>query len=242
MTQSHLSSSRSLMRIWPEQNPTSGVSKKTVMVTLSMLLALSACDGAAARPMSVASPICADNRLAKEVGEFVSSQNGASLFDSASHLKVTEPEIASALARDGAANIAIGSRARFFKTWYSIDTWGAETAAYYALSNDGIHEFLIPTLVPISAPITSDGFLNMYAENGDGVHAHVDPDDIAFIVAAATPGPGATPNRYIGFYNSTGDLALGIYASIAGKAADPDAVTGFEQTRGLIASMPQACD
>lgn len=128
------------------------------------------------------------------------------------------------------------------KIWASIDGWGAQTNIRMVYTMGGGHVLDFPSKVPIAGPDLDDGWIDIYADNGDGVHGHLWLERIASIHAIDIPGADDVRTRTISFYGPDGKLVLGLYASITTKKFDQSAVDGFAKTQTLIASMPQLCN
>jgi putative heme iron utilization protein len=126
--------------------------------------------------------------------------------------------------------------------WKSIDAWGEKTAVKLVLTSGGKHAYAFPSLVPITQPEDKSGYLDVYADGGKGVHAHIQVAHVKAVYATDIPGKeAARRTRAISFFGADGQLILGVYASIAAENADPAAVAGFAKTWELIRSLPRAC-
>jgi putative heme iron utilization protein len=157
------------------------------------------------------------------------------------HFNVPELVIASALPLQQSIGTP-GSPQLAKEIWKSIDAWGARTPVKLVLTSGGKHAYSFPSLVPITQPETDADWLDMYADEGKGVHAHINGPYVKAIYATDIPGKEAGQRTQgISFYNQEGNLILGVYAQVAGEQFDPAAVEGFKKTRALIESKSRVC-
>jgi len=129
------------------------------------------------------------------------------------------------------------------RIWRSIDEWGPNTSVKLVLTSGSKHAFAFPSLVPITQPDDKRGMLDVYADEGRGVHAHIQLALVDTVYATDLPGrePGKR-TRAVSFFAREGHLILSVYASIAADAThDPAAAAGFANTWKLIGSMPRVC-
>lgn len=213
--------------------------KKSVVLLALLGAPLLAC---AQGKSKVGSFPCATPSQASQIRDFYETQRpGRPLPVPGRHFNVPESVIASALA----PQFAVGTPATMQvikDVWKSIDAWGANTAVKLVLTSGGKHAYSFPSLVPITQPDANDGFLDMYADEGKGVHAHINMPYVKAIFAADLP--GGTPNtrtQTISFYAEDGSLVLGVYAQVSGDPFDQAAVDGFMKTRALLESLPRIC-
>lgn len=156
-------------------------------------------------------------------------------------LDVPEMVIASGLPADQSIGTA-GSPEVVKHIWKSIDAWGEKTAVKLVLTSGGKHAFAFPSLVPITQPDDGSGLLDVYADGGKGVHAHLQVAHVKTIYATEIPGKEAgRRTRAVSFFGADGQLVLGVYASIAAETPDPAAIAGFTKTWKLIQSLPRVC-
>ena len=156
-------------------------------------------------------------------------------------LDVPELVIASGLPEDQSIGTA-GSPQVVKDIWKSIDAWGGKTAVKLVLTSGGKHAFAFPSLVPITQPEDKSGYLDVYADGGKGVHAHLQVAHVKAIYATDIPGKEAgRRTRAISFFGADGQLVLGVYASIAAETPDPAAIAAFAKTWSLIQSLPRVC-
>lgn len=174
-------------------------------------------------------------------GYYAGPRAGAPLPVASRHFNMSEMAIASALLPENAVGAAM-TPDRIKQLWRSIDAWGAQTQVKLVLAPQGNHSFAFPSQVPVAQPVDNDGFLDVYADGGRGVHAHLQLDRIAsaFAIDLATNDPKFR-TRGVSFFDADGALALGVYASIKTDPFDQKAVNGFASTWAMLASMPQIC-
>lgn len=125
--------------------------------------------------------------------------------------------------------------------WRSIDQWGDKTKVGLVFTSGGTHAFNFPGNIPITGELEDDGFHDIYADGGDGLHGHIFTPAVKSVYAAALPTPVGTYTRMVGFYNEAGNLVIGAYASEGSGKGDAAAIKGFKKTRALIASMKRSC-
>ncbi len=186
--------------------------------------------------------LCATTEEAAAVRAFYSeTRPGAVLPIPGRKLNMVESKIASGLLADNAVGVE-GTPERLAEIWRSVDAWGEETNVRLVLSIDGWHPFDFPSKTPVTQAKHNQGFYDVYADGGAGVHIHLKPEDVSLIYAADLPVADGSSTRSVNLYDTDGRLILGVYASKAGKADfDEAAVTGFSATWDLIAGMPRAC-
>lgn len=130
----------------------------------------------------------------------------------------------------------------FEQVWKSIDGWGADTKIGLVFTSGGLHAWNFPSTVPQTWETTDQLFYDMYADKGAGVHGHITQYDVDQIWALQLPTKEEGKfTRILSFYNTQGDLIVGLYVSEGTKAFDPKAVAGFERTRELLKTRPRTC-
>lgn len=156
-------------------------------------------------------------------------------------LKVPEMVAASGFGPEGAVGARItGNEAAQF--WQSIDGWGADTKVWVVLSPASEHAFIVHGKVPVTQPNPDPGYLDVYADKGDGIHSHIQLSKVAAVFATDIPTDDpAFRTRGINFYDQKGNNIVGIYASLKKYTPDPIAIAGFERTRELIRTLPRIC-
>ena len=213
--------------------------KKSVVMLLCGLVPLvgNAKDNAKSAPLP-----CASASHAPLVRDFYETQKpGRPLPVAGRHFNVPESVIASALPIQQSVGV-VATPDAIKKIWKTIDAWGATTNVKLVFTSGGNHAYAFPSLVPITQPDRGDDWLDIYADGGKGVHAHLNGPYVKGIFVTDIPGKEAGQRtQAISFYNQDGSLALGVYAQIAGEQFDPAAVEGFKKTRALIESMPRVC-
>lgn len=185
---------------------------------------------------------CASPSHAPMVRDFYENQRpGRPLPVASRHFNVPETVIASALPSQ--QSIGTPGNPQVTKDiWKSIDAWGPTTSVKLVLTSGGKHAYSFPSLVPMAQPDQKDGWLDMYADGGKGVHAHINGPYVKAIFATDIPGKEAGQRTQgISFYNEDGSLILGVYAQVAGEQFDQAAVEGFKKTRALVESLPRVC-
>lgn len=157
------------------------------------------------------------------------------------YFNLPEAVIASALPVEAAVGTAVTPEIAD-RVWKSIDAWGATTKVSLVLSPNSKNAFAFPSLVPITQDDSSDGYLDVYADGGKGVHSHIQIANIAAIYAHDMPnGDGKNRTRGISFFGPTGDLIIGVYASIKADPFDQKAVDGFARSWDLLKAMTPPC-
>jgi len=195
-----------------------------------------------AAPALAGTPACATVEQASNIKTYYEkTRPGVPLTVASRFFNVPEFAIASGL--PAALSIGTAVTPEQVKTiWSSIDAWGATTRVSLVVTPGSKHAFAFPSLVPITQKDAKDGYIDVYADEGRGVHSHIQLDQVAAVYATelADPKPGFK-TRAISFFGPDGHLVIGVYASIKSDPFDDKAVAGFERTRALIASMPRIC-
>ena len=167
-------------------------------------------------------------------------QPGAPLPIPSRELELVETKIASGLPPSQSIGVA-ASRERFEAIWQSIDTWGEDNRINIVITVDGYHAFNFPSKVPVTQATDHPVLYDAYADRGNGVHGHLNPDLMSMVFASKVPARDGTSLRAVSFYDQDGDLIAGLYASEPGKPTNETVLAGFERTWNLIAGMPRAC-
>lgn len=155
--------------------------------------------------------------------------------------RMPEATLVSALHPDHAYGVR-SNRLFFEQVWKSIDTWGKDTRIGLVFTSGGMHAWNFPSHVPITQSSSSPIWYDMYADDGDGVHGHITPQEVDQIWALQLPTKEAGKfTRILGFYGKDGHLIVGLYVSEGVKDFDPKAVAGFERTRELLKTRPRIC-
>lgn len=197
---------------------------------------------ATATPAAAAVPACATTDQLQNIRDYYTKlRPGVPLAVASRYFNVPEFTIASGLPAAEAIGTAV-TPDEVKTIWSSIDGWGAATKVTLVVSPASKHAFAFPSLVPITQKDPRDGYIDVYADGGRGVHSHIQLSDVAAVYATDTPtGKEGFRTRSISLFNAEGDLVIGVYASIKQDPFDPAAVAGFERTRAVIAAMPRIC-
>ena len=183
---------------------------------------------------------CASNKDVKRIAKYFAGRPGAPTPKLSRDLGIPELHVVTGLPKE--SRISVKSTPAVVKEiWSSIDAWGEQTAVHLVFTIGGAHVLDFPSLVPVRQKDLNDGWLNVYANKGDGVHGHLWLDHITTVHAIDIPGSDDTRTRGVLFFLPKGDLAIGVYASIATKEFDPKAVEGFERTWQVLKVKPQIC-
>ncbi|MEM9570373.1 MAG: ChuX/HutX family heme-like substrate-binding protein [Pseudomonadota bacterium] len=126
--------------------------------------------------------------------------------------------------------------------WTSMDAWGEQASVRTVFTMGGEHVLEFPGYIPVRQADLDDGWLDIYADGGAGVHGHLWLNRVGSAHAIERANKNKQLFRSISFYAPEGHLIMGVYASVPGTPADPKAVEGFERTRALLASMPRLCE
>ncbi len=197
---------------------------------------------AIAAPALAGGPACATIEQAGNIKTYYEkTRPGVPLTVASRFFNVPEFAIASGLP----ATLSVGTAVtpdQVKTIWNSIDAWGATTRVSLVVTPSSKHAFSFPSLVPITQKDAKDGYIDVYADEGRGVHSHIQLDQVAAVYATelADAKPGFK-TRAISLFGKDGNLVLGVYASIKSDPFDDKAVAGFERTRALITSMPRIC-
>lgn len=213
---------------------------------LMPLIALSTallCQGCAT-PVShqkQAANICTVDTNRVLINQFYAKAPGAPIPIATHDLEISEAHLISALPQDW----RIGTPATPEVTraiWESIDGWGKTANTKLIFGVNGIHNFIIPTHVPMTQIDEKDGYLDIKADNGDGMHGHIITDDVKYVYALRLPGKdNKIFTRSIGFYDPRGGLIVSIYVNLPSYKGEISAINGFESSWDLIANMPRVC-
>lgn len=197
---------------------------------------------AAPAPALAGVPACATTEQAGNIRAYYEkTRPGVPLTVASRFFNIPEFAIASGL--PAALSVGTAVTPDQVKTiWSSIDAWGATTRVSLVVTPGSKHAFAFPSLVPVTQKDAKDGYIDVYADEGRGVHSHIQLDQVAAVYATelADAKPGFK-TRAISFFGPDGHLVIGVYASIKSDPFDDKAVVGFERTRALIASMPRIC-
>lgn len=213
-------------------------------VILALSLALAAVlTGVANAEIHVGDPVarCAGKSDAKRVAEFYVERPGAPTPIPARALQIPELHVVTALPGDKRTGVEATEKL-LEDLWVTIDAWGEDTRVNLVFTMGGQHVMDFRSLVPYRQEDLDDGWIDAYADRGAGVHGHLWMGRVSSVHAFDIPGKDDARTRGVMFFMPEGNLALGIYASIAGKKVDPKAVDGFKGTWEFLAAQPQVCD
>lgn len=190
----------------------------------------------------VKSAPCATPEQAKNIRAYYEKlRPGVPVSVASRYFNVPESIIASGLPEaefvGTASNAALAD-----EIWKSIESWGADAQVSLVVAPNGKHAFAFPSLVPIDQNDSSDGYLDVYADSGKGVHSHIQIAEISAIYAHDVPNEDPkVRTRGVSFFGPQGDLIIAVYASIRSGPVDPKAAAGFARTWDLIKSKQQIC-
>lgn len=209
---------------------------KTLLLNASLLATLGLAGYASA------SDTCATADDAKVIQNYYAKTRPGAPPPAVSRLyRMKEASVVSALDKAHAYGVR-SNRVLFEEVWKSVDAWGADTRIGIVFTSGGMHAWNFPSKVPQTWPSSSPIWYDMYADNGDGVHGHITPQEVDQIWTVQLPTKEADKfTRILGFYDKQGDLIVGLYVSEGVKPFDPKAVVGFERTRELLKSQPRIC-
>lgn len=201
-------------------------------------IAVSMYGAAMAQPVTT---YCAADADRQKIAETVSARPGVPTVIYARTMDARELTVVSGLPESAFAVGVEATPERVKEIWSSIDDWGAETSTHIVFTMGGDHVADFTSLVPITQPDDGSGFIDIYADNGDGVHGHVFLDLVKAVYAAELPGPGGV-TRMVSFYNEEGRLIFGVYPTIGAKPFDQRAVDGFDRTFEMLKSYAPLCE
>lgn len=184
---------------------------------------------------------CASNTDAKRVAQFYAERPGVPSPIPARALDIPELHVVTGLPGENRTGV-VANEELLENLWVTIDAWGVQTKVHLVFTMGGEHVLDFPSLVPIRQEDLDDGWIDAYADNGDGVHGHLWLKRISSVHAFDIEGKDDGRTRGVMFFAPEGFLSIGIYASIAGKEFDPKAIDGFQRTWEFLAELPQACD
>lgn len=185
--------------------------------------------------------ICANNKDVRQVQAYLENAPGTPLHLASQALDIPEARVATSLPAESRVSVEV-TPDQLKDIWTSIDQWGLKAAVRLVFTLGGQHIADFPSLIPMRQADLDDGWLDIYADNGDGVHGHLQLSPVKTVHAVETPGENGELTRLIGFYHADGSLSIGVYSSIAGEKPDPAAVKGFEATRELLKTLSKVCN
>ncbi|WBX85140.1 ChuX/HutX family heme-like substrate-binding protein [Sphingosinicella microcystinivorans] len=186
-------------------------------------------------------PVCADSARTERIRKEVKAYPGDPIAIVARDLELSEFTTASGLFPEMQVGALIDAQ-QFQDLWKSIESWGADTMVRLVISPSSAHAFIVHGKVPMIQPDADPGYLDVYADEGRGIHSHIQMSKIAAVYATDIPTEDpAFRTRGINFLDHDGHSVIGVYASIKTYEPDAKAVEGFERTRALVAALPRAC-
>ena len=184
---------------------------------------------------------CADKGDAKDVVEYYANNPGAPTTIPARALDIPELHVVTGLPSTNRTGTSV-TPDMVKDIWTTIDDWGETTKVNLIFTMGGQHVTDFPSLVPVRQEDLFDGWIDIYADNGDGVHGHLWLKRITAVHAFDIDGiDDNTRTRGVMFFAPEGFLTIGVYASITGKAFDQKAVDGFQRTWDFLAAQTQVC-
>lgn len=184
---------------------------------------------------------CADPAQTERIRKEVKDYPGDPVAIVARDLELTEFTAVSGFFPEMQVGARIDAK-QFEDFWKSIESWGADTMVRLVISPSSAHAFIVHGKVPMIQPDADPGYLDVYADEGRGIHSHIQMSKIAAVYATDIPTEDpAFRTRGINFLDHDGHSVIGVYASIKKYEPDAKAVEGFERTRTLVAALPRAC-
>lgn len=215
---------------------------KTVLVSCAMVLG--ACVTAPAGDTETGAPapgFCASTEEVALVGEYMTNRPGIPLAIPSRNLEIPEAVVASALSSEDAVGV-MATPEIASQVWDSIEAWGEYSKVGLIFSPSGQHAFALPSLVPVRVDPDEDGYLDVYADDGNGVHSHIQLKYVSAIYATDLSSESGDRTRGVTYFGPDGNAIIGVFASIKTDVYSEAAVTGFDDTWDLLAEMPQPCE
>ncbi|MCI4646079.1 MAG: hypothetical protein MRY64_14960 [Hyphomonadaceae bacterium] len=217
---------------------------RAFLIASAAMAALAACvqtPGTAGLDVDPTLSMCATAEQAAEVTAYLENRPGIPLAIASRNLEIPEAAAASALPADTAVGV-VATPEIASKVWDTVEAWGEYSKVGLVFSPSGQHAFALPSLVPMRVDPDSDGYLDVYADDGDGVHSHIQLKYVSAIYATDIKAPSGDRTRALIYYGPDGHAIIGVYPSIKGDVYSEAAVTGFKATWDLLAAMPQPCE
>ncbi|MFC3052129.1 ChuX/HutX family heme-like substrate-binding protein [Kordiimonas pumila] len=185
-------------------------------------------------------PLCATPEQSTKVADFYKKSPGIPTSVAAQMLDMPEAQVVTALPAE--QNHGVLTTPDMVKDVFTtIDGWGARTKLDLVYTMDGNHYFQFPSFTPMRQEDMFDGWVDAYADGGNGVHGHLWLSRIRSVHAVDMPGEKGSRTRAISFYLPDGHLAMSIYASMPGGQNDKAALKGFAETSEFLRALPSAC-
>lgn len=217
---------------------------RSVFATSFVVLALSACTSLPSvnnYAEAQGSTLCATPEQTKIVHEYLQERPGVPLAIPSRKFEIPEATVSSALSSNDAVGV-IATPEIASKIWDSIEAWGATSEVGLVFSPSGQHAFALPSLVPMRVDADDDGYLDVYADDGKGVHSHIQIKYVDEIYAVNLKAENGDLTSGVTYFGPDGHAILGIFASIKGQVYSESAMDGFEKTWNLISTMPEPCE
>lgn len=208
------------------------------------LLSALACLTAITQGAAYADDLCATPRETALIQDYAYDQRpGIPVSIGARNLEIPEAVFSSGI-KEGDVVGVMATPDIATEIWTNMDeAWGPEAKVGLVFSPSNQHAFAMPHLLPVQVDGSEDGYLDVYADDGAGVHSHIQLKYVEAIYATDLKNAdGVSETKGISLYGPDGNLIIGVYASIKGDVYSEAAEAGFATTWDLIASMPQACE
>jgi len=177
---------------------------------------------------------CATPEQSAVVAQLYANGPAGLPFQAAMKLQVPESVVLSSLDSKRSVGVAGGE---FAKIWESLTTW--PEAMTFIVKGGQMFEIAGP--VPGGKPSTRSRFFNL-DHGGHGIGGHLRPDLVSAMYAIDLAG-GEGPVRGVVFLDAQGESIFSVFVPTAeseDKSPSP-ANARFEQTRALMAALPQVC-
>jgi putative heme iron utilization protein len=194
---------------------------------LCLLIALPSLAAAADAPPAA----CATADEVARVAAMYSKGPAPMPFQAQEELKLPESTIASAL--PGALATGIDG-SHFRAVWDSLVRW--ETAM--VMIRKGGNVFEVTTKIVAGEPSKRSKYFNLGHESS--FSGHLRPDLITSIYAVALPGREGLA-RGLFFYDAAGESVFAVFLPGEGATPSAKAIADFENTWGLVKSLPARC-
>lgn len=210
--------------------------------TITTLLLLITVSGSAFSALNVGKAVdfCPSDKDSKRVIAMYKELPGAPMPILARRLHLPEVQVTTSIPAANRISAKV-TPDQIKDIWTTIDAWGEKTQVRLIYTLGGNHVYNFPSYIPMRQEDLDDGWLDIYADNGKGVHGHLWLDPIHSVHAVDIEDSDGEHTRSISFYTEDGNLAIGVYSSVAGKDFDQAAVDGFISTRKFLSELPKIC-
>lgn len=208
--------------------------KFTTAITAALML--SGCSLATSHNTSDNSLSCASPSEQLKIEQYYHNKPTDPLPLSSRMLEINEGKVASALANSigVVANPEILSQ-----VWQTIDSWGGEQNVKFITTVNGWHGFTFKTKVPTTREKFNPGFYDIFADQGKGLHGHINPLQVKSIYATKFPMKDGKRNLAISLFDDKGDGIASLYATTTDS--NSKLAQGFAKSWALIESLPRSC-